>query len=81
MADWPNSDLFTAAECAAFALAEEATELPAVVSDETFAAARAHFDEAQLVALAAAVAMENYRARFNRVFQVESMELFRPDED
>ena len=80
MADWRNNDFFSASERAAFALAEAATELPAVVSDEIFAAARAHFDEAQLVALAAAVAMENYRARFNRVFQVESMELYRANE-
>ena len=81
MGDWRNSDMFTAAERAAFAVAEAATEMPAVVSDEIFAEARAHFDEAQLVALAAAVAMENYRARFNRVFQVESMELYQPGED
>lgn len=29
-----------------------------------------HFDEAQLVELCAAIAWENYRARFNRVFGV-----------
>jgi alkylhydroperoxidase family enzyme len=31
---------------------------------------RRHFDEAQLVELAAAIAWENYRSRFNRVFGV-----------
>jgi|TARA_A100001037_G_scaffold299630_1_gene325718 alkylhydroperoxidase family enzyme len=50
-----------------------------VVSEETYERARAHFDEAQLVALAATVAMENYRARFNRVFEVESMALYAAD--
>ena len=79
VADWRASDLFTPAERAAFTLAEEVTETPANVSDETFDAARAHFSEAQLVALAAAAAMENYRARFNRVFLVESMGLYQPD--
>ena len=33
-------------------------------------ALRLRFDEAQLVELAAAIAWENYRARFNRVFGV-----------
>lgn len=31
---------------------------------------RRHFDEGQLVKLAAAIVWENYRARFNRVFGV-----------
>ncbi len=60
-------------------LAEAATATPAVVSDEIYAGVRAHFDEPQLVALAAAVAMENYRARFNRVFEVEAMGLYGAD--
>jgi alkylhydroperoxidase family enzyme len=51
---------------------------PANVTDELFAAARAHFTDEQLVELAAAVAMENYRARFNRFFDVESIGLYRP---
>ena len=33
---------------------------------------RAHFDEAQLLELAATIAWENYRARFNRAFEVRS---------
>lgn len=37
------------------------------------AALRRHFDEAQLVELAAALAWENYRARFNRVFGVRAV--------
>ncbi|MBH62298.1 MAG: hypothetical protein CL569_07605 [Alphaproteobacteria bacterium] len=77
--DWRTSDLFSESECAAFALAEEATETPAVVSEETYERARAYFDEAQLVAFVATVAMENYRARFNRVFEVESMALYAAD--
>ncbi|MCC6236028.1 MAG: hypothetical protein IT299_00485 [Dehalococcoidia bacterium] len=48
---------------------------PAEVSDEVFEAARRHFDEPQLVELVATIAMENYRARFNRAFDVESQGL------
>ena len=34
--------------------------------------AKAHFNDAQLVELAATTAMENYRARLNRAFLVET---------
>ncbi|MGE0744444.1 MAG: hypothetical protein AB7K86_04315 [Rhodospirillales bacterium] len=51
---------------------------PAVVADAVFAEARRHFSEAQLVELAATAAMENYRARLNRAFLVESQGLYRP---
>lgn len=78
MSSWYASNLFSPAERAAFTLAEEMTATPAIISDETFAEARVHFTEAQLVALAATAAMENYRARFNRVFLVESLGLYQP---
>lgn len=51
---------------------------PAAVTDAVFAEARRHFSEAQLVELAATAAMENYRARLNRAFLVESQGLYRP---
>jgi len=54
------------------------TMTPAVVPDTVFAEARKHFSEAQLVELAATAAMENYRARLNRAFLVESQGLYRP---
>ncbi len=72
------SPAFSPAEKAALALAEEMTQTPAEVSDATFAAARAHFSDVQLVDLAATVAIENYRARFNRAFAVESQGFYRP---
>ena len=37
-----------------------------------------HFNEEQIVELAATIAMENYRARMNRVFLVESEGRYRP---
>lgn len=70
--------MFSRAERAAFALAEEVTTTPAIVSDAVYDEACAHFNEAQIVALAAAAAMENYRARFNRVFLIESRGLYQP---
>ncbi len=48
------------------------------MTDEVYAEASRHFSEAQLVELAATVAMENYRARLNRAFLVESQGLYRP---
>ena len=53
------------------------THTPADVSDEVYAEASRHFSEEQLVELAATVAMENYRARLNRAFLVESQGLYR----
>ena len=72
VAEYQTSELFTPAEKAALRLAEAMSRTPAEVSDEVFEAARQHFSDAQLVELAATAAMENYRARFNRAFGVES---------
>jgi alkylhydroperoxidase family enzyme len=48
------------------------TRTPVEVPDELFAALRRHFNEAQLVELTAAIAWENYRARFNHAFGIEA---------
>jgi alkylhydroperoxidase family enzyme len=45
---------------------------PANVPDDLFAALRSEFPERQLVELTAAIAWENYRARFNRAFAIEA---------
>jgi alkylhydroperoxidase family enzyme len=42
------------------------------VSEELFAEARRHFSEAQIVELTAAVALENFRSKFNVALGVES---------
>jgi alkylhydroperoxidase family enzyme len=42
------------------------------VTDEQFAALRRHFSEAQVVELTAAVALENFRSKFNVALGVES---------
>lgn len=73
---WGDSDEFGPEERAALALAEAATATPADVSDGVFAEARRHFNEKQMVELAATIGLENYRARFNRVFAVESQHFY-----
>ncbi len=78
MATWRDSALFTPAERAALEIAEAMSFTPARVGDEVFAEARNHFSEEQVVELAATIAMENYRARMNRVFLVESEDRYQP---
>ena len=53
-------------------LAVAMASTPTVVAPELMERLRQHFDEGQLVELAASIAWEHYRARFNRVFGVRS---------
>jgi AhpD family alkylhydroperoxidase len=62
VAAWRESTVFTEAEEAALALTEEGTRLADAsngVSDETWAKARKHYDDDQLTALVALVALIN----------------------
>jgi len=65
--------MFTREEKAALAIAEGMTLTPVAITEDVFAEAQACFTNEQLVELVATVAMENYRARFNRAFLVESL--------
>lgn len=65
VAAWRTSDLFEARERAVLEYAEVATRCPAEVSDELAARVRAHLSDAEFVELAAWVALENFRSRFN----------------
>ena len=58
-------------------LADAMADTPANVSDELYARLSKEFTEEQLLDLGANIAWENYRARFNRVFDVESDELYK----
>jgi len=60
-------------------LADAMAETPSNVSDDLYARLRGLFSEEQLLELGAQIAFENYRARLNRVFDVESDQLFRPE--
>ena len=57
-------------------LADALTNTPSDVSDELYARLRNQFSEEQLMQLAAQIAFENYRARWNRLFIVESDNLY-----
>jgi alkylhydroperoxidase family enzyme len=67
-----DSALFTEAERAALAYAEAMTITGQRVSDALFARVRAHFSEAQIVELTAAVALENFRSKFNVALGIEA---------
>jgi alkylhydroperoxidase family enzyme len=69
---YSDSDLFSVEEKLALRLADAMTASPAVIGGELFDELRKVFREEQIVELASALAWENYRARFNRVFDVES---------
>lgn len=73
LARYRESDAFDEREKLVLDLAVAMTHTPADVPRSLVAALGAHFDEAQLVELAAAIAWENYRARFNRAFDVQAV--------
>ena len=69
-------DRFSAPEQALLRLADALADTPANVSDDLYAQLRSHFSEEQLIELAADAAQENFRARWNRVFDVGSDALY-----
>ncbi len=70
--------LFNDTERLAIELADAMTDTPANVSDDLYARLRKQFSEEQLMQLGAQIAFENYRARWNRIFDVESDQLYAP---
>ncbi len=62
---WRTSVAFDERERAVLEYAESATSTPATVGDELVARLHHHFSEPEIVELAAWVAMENFRSRFN----------------
>ena len=67
---------FSAQEQALLRLADTLCGAPVHVSDEFYAELRRHFSEEELIELAADAAQENYRAPWNRVFDVGSDALY-----
>ena len=59
-------------------LADAMTATPSNISDDLYTRLRAQFTEEQLLELSAQIAFENFRARLNRVFEVGSDELYKP---
>lgn len=70
--DWRNSQLFTAMERVALEYAERVTYTDRQVDDALFAELKEHFTEAQIVELTAAIALENFRSKFNPTLGVEA---------
>ena len=69
---WRESRRFSDVERLALEYAEAMTITGQKVSDELFARLKSTFDEGQIVELTAAVALENFRSKFNVPLGVES---------
>src|SRR5437899_5738140 len=76
-----NRTLFNDTERLVIELADAMTDTPANISDDLYARLRKQFSEEQLMQLGAQIAFENYRARWNRIFNVESDNLYAPQEN
>src|SRR5262245_14159127 len=72
LASYRESPAFSPLERLVIGYAEAITKTPVDVPDALFAALHEHFDDAQLVELTAAIAWENYRARFDHAFGIEA---------
>lgn len=79
---WRDSELYSYRERLALEAAEGMTIAEIDVSDELFADLRAEFSDEELVELAATIALENYRSKFNHFFRIQAngfCKLDRPD--
>lgn len=70
-------DGFAPAELALLRMADAMADTPSNVGDSLYEELGQHFSEEQLIELAATAALENFRARYNRVFDVGSDGLYR----
>ncbi|HXJ89121.1 MAG TPA: hypothetical protein VMS18_20050 [Candidatus Binatia bacterium] len=68
---------FAPAESVLLRMADCLADTPSNVSEELYQELRSHFSEEQLIELTATAALENFRARYNRVFDVGSDGLYR----
>ena len=72
LAAFEESPHFDQRDKAVLRFAEGMTRTPAEVSDAVFGELASFFSPEQIVELTAAVALENFRARFNCALKVES---------
>lgn len=68
--------IFTDTERLVIQLADSMVATPANISDDLYSRLHAEFSEEQLMEVAAQIAFENFRARWNRVFDVGSDHLY-----
>jgi alkylhydroperoxidase family enzyme len=71
LADFEKRDDFSAAEKAALRLAEKMTSDPQGFDDAQWTELRRHFDEGEIIELAASIGLFNYFNRFNDVLKME----------
>jgi alkylhydroperoxidase family enzyme len=69
---WRDSKLFSEAERLALEYAERITYTDQKVDDALVTNLKKHFTDAQIVELTAAIAMENFRSKFNPPLGVEA---------
>lgn len=67
-----TSELFDEREKTALEYAEAITFTDRKVTEELFARVRSHFSEPQIVELTAAIALENFRSKFNVALGIEA---------
>src|SRR5688572_777538 len=72
LGDYRKNSLFSPREKLALELCERMTYTNKRVTDRFFNRLKRHFTEEELVELAAVIALENFRSKFNPVFAVES---------
>lgn len=72
LGDWRKSGAFSALERVALEYAERITYTDQKVDDELFGRLKKHFDEPQIVELTAAIALENFRSKFNPALGIEA---------
>ena len=70
--DWRDSKLFSEAERLALEYAERITYTDRQVDDALVDGLKQHFTDAQIVELTAAIAMENFRSKFNPPLGIEA---------
>lgn len=69
---WRDSTLFSEAERLALEYAERITYTDRKVDDALVDQLKQHYTEAQIVELTAAIAMENFRSKFNPALGIEA---------
>ena len=71
LGEFETRDDFTAAEKVALRLAERMTIDSHTVNDELWSELRRHYDEGEIIELAAAIGLFNYFNRFNNALRME----------
>lgn len=69
---WRESALFSEAQRIALDYAERMTITGQNVDDALFAQLKQHYSESQIVELTAAIALENFRSKFNPALGIEA---------